>query len=142
VTGLETILQMKFFRSLLTAQSLYTFMTAVWPLIDITSFMQVTGYKTDVWLVKTVGALLVPVSLCMAMHLFIRTDHRPAVLLCMLTAIAFICIDFYYALNDVIADIYMGDGFLQIAFVLAWLGLIVFRKDVFRETETKEIKGN
>jgi hypothetical protein len=133
---------MKFFRSLLTVQSLYTFVTAVWPLIDIKSFMQVTGYKTDVWLVKTVGALLVPVSLCMAMHLFIRTDHRPVVLLCMLTSVAFICIDFYYALNEVISDIYMGDGFLQIGFVLAWLGLIVFHKDVISETETHEPKAD
>jgi hypothetical protein len=131
---------MKFFRNLLTVQSLYTFITALWPLVDITSFMQVTGYKTDVWLVKTVGALLVPVSLCMAMHLFIRTDHRPVVLLCLLTAIAFICIDFYYALNDVIADIYMGDGFLQIAFLLCWLGLIMFQKDVLRETEINNLK--
>lgn len=116
---------MKFFRILLSIQCIYTFITAVWPLIDIESFMLVTGYKTDLWLVKTVGAILVSVSLCMATHLFIRTDHIPVVVLAITSSIAFICIDFYYALNDTISDIYMADGALQILFLTGWIGVIV-----------------
>jgi hypothetical protein len=107
---------MKFFRILLSIQCIYTFITAVWPIIDIESFMLVTGYKTDVWLVKTVGAILISISLCMATHLFIRTDHVPVVVLCIASSIAFISIDFYYALNDTISDIYIADGALQIFF--------------------------
>ena len=111
---------MKFFRILLSTQCIYTFITAVWPLLDIESFMLVTGYKTDIWLVKTVGAILVSIALCMATHLFIRTDHLPVLVLCASSAIAFISIDFYYALNDTISDIYLADGALQIVFLLAW----------------------
>lgn len=111
---------MKFFRILLAIQCIYTFITAVWPLIDIESFMLVTGYKTDLWLVKTVGAILVSISLCMATHLFIRTDHLPVIVLGASSAIAFISIDFYYALNDTISDIYLADGALQIIFLSAW----------------------
>jgi hypothetical protein len=119
---------MKLFRTILWIQGVYTFITAVWPLVHIESFMAVTGYKTDVWLVKTVGALLIPVSVCMLMHLFIDTDHRPAFALAALTSVAFICIDFYYALNDVISDIYLADGILQICFLLVWVYIITNRK--------------
>jgi hypothetical protein len=116
---------MKLFRSLLWIQSIYTLVTGLWPIIDIESFMVVTGYKTDQWLVKTVGALLIPVAVCMITHLFIPTDHRPVLLLALGTALAFLCIDFYYALNDVISDIYLADGVLQAAFFIAWAYVLV-----------------
>jgi hypothetical protein len=102
-------------------QSIYTFLTAVWPLVHIESFMLVTGYKTDIWLVKTVGALLIPIAVSLFSHLFTEGNHWPAVFLGALTAAAFICVDFYYALNDVIRDIYMADGFVEILFLLCWL---------------------
>jgi hypothetical protein len=85
--------------------------------------MLVTGYKTDIWLVKTVGAILVSVSLCMVTHLFIRTDHLPVVILSACSSLAFISIDFYYALNDIISDIYLADGFAQIIFLSGWIYL-------------------
>jgi hypothetical protein len=119
---------MKIFRSLLWIQGVYTLITAIWPLIHIESFMQVTGNKTDVWLVKTVGALLIPVALCLLMHLFIDIDRRPVALLGGLTAVAFSCVDFYYALNDVISDIYLADGAIEIVFVLVWTYLIVSKR--------------
>lgn len=112
---------MKLFRTILWIQATYIFLTAVWPLVDIQSFMEVTGYKTDVWLVKTVGALLIPVAASLYAHLFFRTNHTPALILGSLTAVAFICIDFYYALNDVISNIYLVDGAIEILFLIAWV---------------------
>ena len=123
---------MKFFRILLGVQIIYTFITAVWSLVDIESFMLVTGYKTDIWLVKTVGAILVSISLCMATHLFIRTDHVPVVILAIFSSIGFICIDFYYALNDIISNVYLADGFAQILFLLGWFYLLFARLSVIR----------
>jgi hypothetical protein len=112
---------MKFYRILLITQSGYTLLTALWPLIDIKSFMFVSGYKTDVWLVKTVAALLIPISLTLASFLFVRSNSRQAVLLGATTALSFITIDFYYALTDVINDIYMADGVLEIIFLIGWI---------------------
>jgi hypothetical protein len=83
--------------------------------------MEVTGYKTDIWLVKTVGALLIPIAACLYAHLFIKTDHTPALLLGGLTAVAFICIDLYYALTDVISDIYLADALVELLFLIAWM---------------------
>src|SRR4051812_33045349 len=39
-------------------QALFYAATGVWSLLGIRSFQKVTGPKTDVWLVKTVGALV------------------------------------------------------------------------------------
>jgi hypothetical protein len=119
---------MKFIRVLIGVQATYIFLTALWPLIDIHSFMLVTGYKTDVWLVKTVGALLIPISLTMGSYLIIRADERPLIILGGGTAVSFICVDFYYALGDVISDIYLLDGVLQIGFVAAWIYVLATHK--------------
>ena len=115
------IQSMKHFRTIIIAQSAYILITAVWPILDIESFMRITGYKTDIWLVKTVGALLIPVAACLSTYLFLEADKRPAFVLGMLTCVSFIAIDFYYALNDVISDIYLVDGIVQIIFLVMWI---------------------
>ena len=39
-------------------QGIYFFVFGVWPIVHMDSFLKVTGPKTDLWLVKTVGLLL------------------------------------------------------------------------------------
>jgi hypothetical protein len=112
---------MKLLKVLTWIQGLYILITAVWPLLDIHSFMSVTGPKTDVWLVKTVAALLIPIALTMLAQERLHADHRLLALLGGGTATAFIWIDFYYALNDVISNIYLADGVVEIAFLCGWL---------------------
>jgi hypothetical protein len=99
-------------------------LTGIWPLIHIESFMLVTGPKTDVWLVKTVGAILIPISLTL-LCLINNADRKPQVVLGTGTAIAFGCIDVYYAVNDVISDIYLADAIIQGVFVMLWIYVTV-----------------
>ena len=115
---------MNLFRITIVAQAVYYLLTALWPIIDIQSFMRVTGYKHDIWLVKTVGALLIPESLTMISYLFIRTDRRPVFILGSLSCVAFICVDLYYSLTDVIHDIYLADAVLQCLLLISWLWII------------------
>ncbi|HYE56274.1 MAG TPA: hypothetical protein VD996_15600 [Chitinophagaceae bacterium] len=91
--------------------------------MHIESFMVVTGPKNDIWLVKTVGALLIPICCCFLTHLFLRIDHRPVIVLAAVSCIAFACIDFYYALNDVISKVYLADGAVQLLLLLSWIYL-------------------
>lgn len=112
---------MQLFKAIVWIQSLYILATAVWPIVHIASFMEVTGPKTDIWLVTTVGALLIPVAACLLSYLAFDIPRIPALILGGLTCIAFIAIDFYYAFTDVIADIYLVDGILQIAFLIVWV---------------------
>jgi hypothetical protein len=115
---------MKIFRWLIIVQSTYTLITAIWPLIDIHSFMLVTGHKTDIWLVKTVAALLIPIATTQLLFIIIRSDPRPVFVLSGLTALAFIIIDTVYALSDVISDVYLVDAGLQLIFLIAWIYVI------------------
>jgi hypothetical protein len=116
------------FRLTLWFQTIYYLITALWPIVHIESFMQVTGPKTDIWLVKTVGALLVPVSLCFLAHLFMRVNHWPVVILAVGCCIAFTCIDVYYAVNDVIDEIYLWDAGVQIALLVCWGYIILAQR--------------
>jgi hypothetical protein len=115
----------RIFTWLVSIQSTYTLVTALWPIVHITSFMEITGYKTDVWLVKTVGALLIPVASTLASFLFFKAERRPAIILGSLTAVSFIVIDFYYAFADVISNIYLTDGAIEIIFLGAWIVVFV-----------------
>jgi hypothetical protein len=124
---------------LLWTQGIYILITALWPIVHIKSFMEVTGYKTDIWLVKTVGALLVPVAGCLLSNLFFRTDPRPAIILAGLTAMAFMFIDFYYALNDVISDIYLADGIVESIFLILWVWVAIKVKTNVHGLETKRM---
>jgi hypothetical protein len=45
------------------AQESYYLLTGIWPIIHIGSFMAVTGYKTDIWLVKMVAFLSVTIGI-------------------------------------------------------------------------------
>ncbi len=117
---------MKLLEILIASQSLYIALTAIWPIIHMRSFVAVTGPKTDLWLVKTVGALLIPIAICLGAHLF-RDDKLPALILGAGTAVAFICIDTIYATKGVISKIYLLDAAVELLFLLAWL-YIVYRQ--------------
>lgn len=109
-----------FFRFLVATQGTYFLLTGVWPLLHLDSFIAVTGYKTDVWLVKTVGALLLPMSMTLFYFFFRATDRVPAILLGALSSIAFIAVDFHYATKDTIRDVYMLDGAVEIIILAGW----------------------
>ena len=118
---------MMLFKLLVIAHATYIMITAVWPIIDIQSFMLVTGPKTDIWLVKTVGALLIPVSLCMYSYLRTNTIDIPIIILGIGIAVAFISVDVYYSMADVISNIYLIDAAVELVFLIGWV-LIALRK--------------
>lgn len=110
--------------ALLWSQGSYTLLTAVWPIVHIKSFMDVSGYKTDIWLVKTVGILLAAIAVCLLLSISSK-ENFPVAVLGLFTAAGMAYVDFFYALNDTIPDIYMADGAVEILFVLVWIYLLV-----------------
>jgi hypothetical protein len=118
----------KVYKALLWIRGGYTFLTALWGLVDIDSFMVITGPKTDIWLVKTVTVLLLPISLCFFYALFFKTDERLISILGMLTSLALACIDFYYTANKTIRWVYAVDGVLEMIFCIAWIYVLVKSK--------------
>jgi predicted tellurium resistance membrane protein TerC len=109
---------------LLWVQGVYTLLTALWGLIDIDSFMAVTGPKHDIWLVKTVSVVLLAIAATLLSHLWVRTDPLPALLLGLLTSVGLAAIDFYYSGRGVISPVYALDGVAETLFALVWIYLL------------------
>jgi hypothetical protein len=110
------------YRLLLIIQGFYTFITALWAIIDIDSFMEITGPKTDIWLVKTVSIVLVAVGLTLLAHLK-EPDQPvlPAILLGCITSAGLAFIDFFYSARNTISFVYAIDGMIEVAFFIGWM---------------------
>ena len=128
----------KVYNVLCVTQGLYTLLTALWALVDIRTFMLVTGPKTDIWLVKTVAGILVSVALCFLSGPFVRQDFFTVILVGITSSAALASIDFYYTANGTIKKIYRADGNLQVIFLLSWLYLTMNRKKLLQSRRPKE----
>jgi hypothetical protein len=107
--------------ALLLIQGIYYLITGLWPIAHIRSFMAVTGPKTDLWLVKTVGAITIAIA-CVLLFAYATQEMNHTIkLLPILSAAAFTIIDIYYPLKGVISKVYLIDSAIQILFILAWL---------------------
>lgn len=100
-------------------QAIYYLLTGAWPVIDINTFMMVTGPKTDIWLVKMVGLLTVAIAI--SIFYAIKRDARTAKVLGISAACSYTAIDIYYAVNDVIRDIYLADAALELLIIILLL---------------------
>jgi hypothetical protein len=101
------------------AQALYYFATGLWPVIDIVSFMKVTGPKTDIWLVKMVGLLTVAIAI--TLFFSYKRSNRTLTVLSVTAAMAYAAIDIYYYLYGTLRAVYIGDAVMEVlivAFVL------------------------
>jgi hypothetical protein len=108
-------------RLLALVQGVFYAATGLWALVDLDSFMAVTGPKTDRWLVKTVGSLVTVIG---AVLLFAwRRDGIAAevVLLAVGSALSLAAIDVVYVSDRTIAPIYLLDAAAEVGLALAWM---------------------
>jgi hypothetical protein len=119
-----TLFSMKFY--VLGIQTIYYLITAVWALVDIRSFIFITGPKTDVWLVKTVAVLLLCICASLGTYFFIKKDFLPVNILAISCCMGFIIIDCYYSFSNVISDVYLVDAAIQLILLIYW-GIIIVK---------------
>jgi uncharacterized membrane protein len=108
------------------AQGVYYLVTALWPLFSLRTFIDVTGPKTDVWLVKTVGALLVVIGIVLIVGSNSEKTNANTICLGVLSALVLALIDIHYALRKVVRKIYLGEAVVELIFVFLWVGLFTF----------------
>lgn len=101
-------------------QGIYWTITGIWPLVHMPSFVWVSGPKEDYWLVRTVGLLLTVIGVVLLSAGYKKRVTPEIKWLGIGGAASMAFIDFYYALQDVIWDIYMLDGVLEITLLLLW----------------------
>jgi hypothetical protein len=101
-------------------QGAFYLATGLWPLIDIDSFQAVTGPKTDLWLVRTVGVLVTVVGLVLLTAARRRSIGAEIGLLAVGSALGLAAIDIIYVLCRTIAPIYLADAVAEIGLCAAW----------------------
>jgi hypothetical protein len=121
-----------FSRSVFYTQGTYFFLTGIWPLIDINSFMTVSCPKTDIWLVKAMGAILLCEGICFLLSGMTNDDGFPMRVLALISALALALIDCYYVATGTICNIYLADAALEFLFVICWIFAIFKRHKPIR----------
>ncbi len=106
-------------------QGIYYFITGIWPLLHMPSFVWITGPKTDYWLVRMVALLIVAISLALLSAAYHKRVSAEIKILAIASIISFCIIDFYYAWVDRISGVYVLDGIAEIGLLLIWLPAIV-----------------
>ena len=110
-------------RWLIHFQSFYYAVAALWALVDINSFMLVTGPKTDVWLVKTVSWLLLIIAATLQMAYYFQEINRSITFLASFSAIVLGGVDLYYWLQGTISPVYLLDALIEFLVLALWLSL-------------------
>ena len=108
-------------RALAVVQGLYYLLTGLWPLVSIDTFQAVTGAKTDLWLVQTVGLLIAVIGASLLAASRRGSPGPETVVLAAGSALALGTIDVVYSLKGVISKIYLLDAPVEGALAAGWL---------------------
>lgn len=112
-------------QTLLWIQGAYFFVTGIWPLLHYRSFEQLTGPKTDVWLVKTVGTLVAVTGIVFIESARSGNFSSSIVVLSAGSALGLLLIDVVFVFKKVISRIYLLDALVELLF-LAGICLLQF----------------
>lgn len=104
-------------------QGLYFLATGLWPIFHITSFMAVTGPKTDLWLVRTVGVLVTAIGATFLLAAVRGRITLEVGALAIGSALGLAAIDIIYVSLDTIDEIYLLDAALEMVLAGAWVVL-------------------
>lgn len=105
--------------ALLLGQGLYYAATGAWPLVHMRSFLRVTGPKTDLWLVRTVGLLIVVIGATLVLAGLRRRASPELAVLAIGGALALAAVDCVHVAAGRISRIYLLDAALEIPLAVA-----------------------
>lgn len=107
-------------RPLAAVQGLYYLVTGLWPILHIGSFMAVTGPKEDLWLVQTVGALVIAIALPLLVAAATERFTPAIWTLGGASAAAFLLVDVVFYLQGAIGAVYLLDAVVELLLLVAW----------------------
>jgi uncharacterized membrane protein len=106
-------------------QGFYYVVAGVWPLVSIGTFQRVTGPKTDLWLVRTVGVLVAVIGEVLILAGIRRRVAVEVPVLAASSAAGLAAIDVIYATTGRISRVYLADAAAELVLLggwaLAWL---------------------
>ena len=109
-------------------QGLYFVIFGIWPILHMNSFLKVTGPKTDLWLVKTVGIILAVIGAVLIFADLNDQINASIVFLAIGSALSLAIVEFVYVAKRVISPVYLGDAVLELILIGWWVLNIVISK--------------
>src|SRR2546423_1909148 len=97
-------------RLLAIVHAVYYLLTGMWPLVHIRSFLDVTGPKTDLWLVRTVGLLVTAIGLAIGVAAWRGSFGAETIVLAIAAAVGLSIVDAVYVARRIISPIYLIDA--------------------------------
>ena len=107
-------------------QGIYFFVSGIWPIIHMHSFLKVTGPKTDLWLVKTVGLILAVIGAVLIVAQLNGEVNNSITILAIGSAVSLAIVEFVYVAKRVISPIYLGDAIIELVLIGWWSLSLVF----------------
>ena len=101
-------------------QGIYFLVTGIWPLLSMRTFLAITGPKTDLWLVKTVGLVLAVIGAVLIYAQQTAAVNPPVVFLAIGAAASLALVEFIYVFKRVISPIYLGDTVVEMILIAWW----------------------
>lgn len=101
-------------------QALYFVVTGIWPCLEIRSFQKVSGPKTDIWLVKTVGVLVSVIGGVIGVAGMRQRITPEIVGLAVGSSVGLAAIDVVYSSRGRISRVYLLDALAQALLIVAW----------------------
>ena len=105
-------------------QAAYDTITGIWPLIGIRTFQWITGPKTDLWLVRCVGALVAVIGIVLGMAGRRGRVTPEITALAVGSSASLAAIDVIYSSRGRISRIYWLDAIINVLFIGAWVSRI------------------
>lgn len=119
----------RWLRRVARSQGIFFFLTGVWPLLHLRSFLAVTGPKTDLWLVQTVGALLAVVGIGLVLAARRRRVPGEWQFTGLAVSLVLAIIDITFVAQRVILPVYLADAAVELGIVAAWVVAARVRSD-------------
>lgn len=101
-------------------QGIYFLVTGIWPLVSMRTFLLVTGPKTDLWLVKTVGVILAVIGLVLLYAWATGAVNPPVIALAIGAGLGLTIVEIIYVSKKVISPVYLGDAVVEILLAVWW----------------------
>ena len=102
----------------LALQGAYYVLTGAWPFLHLRSFLAVTGRKRDLWLLKTVAALVLVAGLAIGRAAAARRVTPEIRLLATGCALSLSAVDVWYVAKRRISPVYLLDAVVELLLVM------------------------
>ncbi len=101
-------------------QGIYFLVNGIWPILSMRTFLAITGPKTDLWLVKTVGLILAIIGAVLIYAQRTAAINPPVIFLAIGAAASLVMIEIVYVVKRVISPIYLGDAAAELILIAWW----------------------